>query len=339
MSLKPSEIEDIIAMRFGELKDGNKFTVEYLTAFIDKMKEFDVQKKLQLEKDQEAFLVRQKKTKPSLICKNPTCRNEDETEFEKDERIAQITCKVCGTVASERLIHDGEWKRKFEGEVNPSFHGPAPDFNFSSSHNLQTGAIEIPGQGKKQARELSLTQKKVELNLSNMLDPKKEKKTRVGYKDQMKSEVFEVMQEIADSIQLHGSILQRAKTVFAEYRTDVEQLTNKFETAAACLILAFREKLKDEGETSVVDDAGVPIPQDDAILEFKCKYCQFPFSLARDRKFHQKICEDKPKKIDNNNNDGEETSSRAMSSSSSSNGISNNNNSKRMKPSADEGSW
>lgn len=338
MSLKPSEIEDIIATRFGELKDGNKFTVEYLTPFIDKMKEFDVQKKLQLEKEQELFLQKKSRSKPDLICK--TCRNEDETEFEKDERIAQITCKRCGTVALERLIHDGEWKRKFEGEVNPSFHGPAPDFNFSSSHNLQTGAIEVPGQAKKQARELSLTQKKVELNLSNMLDPKKEKKTRVGYKDQMKSEVFEVMQEIADSIQLHGSILQRAKTVFAEYRTDVEQLTNKFETAASCLILAFREKLKDEGETFEVDGAGVPIPQDDQILEFKCKYCKFPFSLARDRKFHQKICEEKPRKEDNGKDDEDGSSSTNNKTKSSAPSTNDGPpNSKRMKPSADEGSW
>jgi aspartate carbamoyltransferase regulatory subunit len=304
MSLQPREIEEIIAKRLGEVNNGNGFTVDELEPFIAKMKAFDLEKKQQAEKKTQEYLA--KKKKAQLVCRNAQCRNDREEDFEKDERVAQITCKICGTVLSERQVYDGEWVRQFDGEINPSFHGPPPDLKFSSGHGLQTGFAEIPGAKKKQAKDLALAQKSVELNLSSMMDPKKERATRIGYKDNDKQKVFDIMQEVSESIQLHGTILERAETIFARYRDDTEQLAKRFEIAAACLILSFREKLREEGEAFVLENnSATPSSssssnRDEAkpsepVLEFKCKYCQFPFSLKRDRTFHQKQCEERPK--------------------------------------------
>jgi len=294
MSLKPKEFEEIIAKRFGEVKDGSSFNVSDLETYVQKVNENDKEKKEKAEKELAELLA--KRQKPTLVCKNPQCRNDSEIDFEKDEKVAQVTCKRCGTVALERQIHDGEWVRQFEGEVNPSMHGPPPNHNFSSGHNLQTGMIEAIG-GKRQAKELAIAQKNVEMNLSNMMDSRKEKRTRVGYKDQMKERMFELMREVGDSIQLHPVVIERAETLFARIRDDTEQLTNKYEVAAACLILAFREKLVEEGEafTTMKASSNSSKPSAAPVLEFRCKYCNFPFSLKRDKIFHQKTCEDKPK--------------------------------------------
>jgi hypothetical protein len=320
MSLKPSEIEDIIAGSFGEMKDGNKFTVDYLNPFIAKMKEFRSQNQIEKEKQALLLLPDQSKSKPFLVCHS--CGNDDETEFEKDEKMAQVTCRMCPAVCGERLIHDGEWKRRYEGQVDPGFHGSLPDFNFSSSYNLRTGAIiAVPGQAnKQQAKELCLTREKVEMNLSNILNQsaREEKQTRDGYKDKMKEEIFEKMDNVADSTPLHSSIVEKAKTIFANYRTNEEHLTHKFEVAAACFILAFREILKDERISE--------------FKEFKCRYCKLSFTLDRDRRFHQKKdCEERPKIDDDNNGDTSVSSSNVVSSSSSSSRAFNT--SKRMKSS------
>ena len=56
------------------------------------------------------------------ICKN--CGNREQNRFEENTSQGQVTCRVCAVVAQDHKIHEGEWKRQFEGDVNPSFHGP-----------------------------------------------------------------------------------------------------------------------------------------------------------------------------------------------------------------------
>jgi DNA-directed RNA polymerase subunit RPC12/RpoP len=55
-------------------------------------------------------------------CKN--CDNKNQNRFAENTSEGHVTCRDCGVVALDHKIHEGEWKRRFEGDVNPSFHGP-----------------------------------------------------------------------------------------------------------------------------------------------------------------------------------------------------------------------
>jgi late competence protein required for DNA uptake (superfamily II DNA/RNA helicase) len=55
-------------------------------------------------------------------CKS--CGNKNQNRFAENTSQGQVTCRDCGVVAQDHKIHEGEWKRQFEGDVNPSFHGP-----------------------------------------------------------------------------------------------------------------------------------------------------------------------------------------------------------------------
>jgi len=295
MSLQPEDIERSIAARFGQLSPGAEpFSASYLGPFLEKVRLFEIEYKQKDEKELQEHLAKRKKN--DMVCPNPQCRNEDEEYFEKDERMAQVTCKRCGTVVSERQIADKEWVRRFEEEDNPSFHGQPPDPKFSSARNLQTGVAKLPGR-KTEDYELALAKRQVELNLSSMMSTTKERKTRVGYKDDDKEKVFAIMEDIGGAAQVHSKVIEHAKMIFAKYRDNVEQLTNRYEIAAACMIVAFRDKLAEEGEAKVIASGSVPVVDKDAeaALEFKCKYCGLTFGIKRDKVFHQKKCDKRPK--------------------------------------------
>jgi len=284
MSRTPKAVEDLIVKRFSDLKGAEDFTVSDIEPLIEKLRDFDQKKRDENEKVMQQALT--KKRKPTLICRKPECGNDREELFDRDERIGQVTCMVCGTVAIENEIQDKEWVRHFEDDsMNPSFHGAAADPKFSSSRNLETGIAKIPSSNKA-ARELMLARDQVELNA--VRNGVHEKQTRLGYKDQQKDRMFQRMSEVTEAIQLHETILGRAKTIFGRYRDEVEQLRSPFEVCAACMVLAFREKIKQEGEGSVAEGGEV-------LPEFKCKYCGFTFGLRRDRDWHQKKCDQKPK--------------------------------------------
>lgn len=293
-SVTLKDIESVIASRFGEMKDGSGFSVDKIEHYVEKVQDHDQQRREKEHDLQKELLL--KKRKPALVCRNATCRNSDEQDFEKDERVAQVTCKRCGFVLQERIVHDGEWQRQFEGEVNPTMHGPPPDPRFSTVYNLQTGVANVPGSTR-QAKDIALAQKNVEMNLSNMRKGR-EGMTRDGYKDEMKRQFFEHLMEISDSMQLHRNILARAQTLFGHLRDDTPQLNNRFEHAAACLILACREKQKSGGELLAASRSnGRSAARNETKPTgpvFLCKYCNMDFSLKRDKSEHQKYCQKKP---------------------------------------------
>lgn len=66
------------------------------------------------------------------------CSNADDAFFLEDFSRAEITCTKCGTVFQDNMIRDEDWTRQYEGDVNPSQHGPPPDARFTSAHNLST---------------------------------------------------------------------------------------------------------------------------------------------------------------------------------------------------------
>lgn len=79
----------------------------------------------------------------------------------------------------DHIVHEGNAYRKFEGEEDKSHHGPAPNKLFSSGHNLRT-LISAEGTD---AANLRRAADFVEMNLSQM--GKDERRTRIGYKDQV----------------------------------------------------------------------------------------------------------------------------------------------------------
>lgn len=232
-----AELEGLVASRVGKVGVGGPFTVQSLESYVSKIAQHDEMVTFRLERQQIDLLARKRKP-PILTCPNPLCQNQLDENFEKDERMAQLTCILCGVEVLGRMVFDGEWERLFEGEVNPTSHGPKSDDRFSSAHNLGTNIVSLPGGLlSSQAKDLSSTQQEIEMNYNNGT-----KRTRQAYKDKMKTEMFQVIQDVGESVQLHRMVLERAKTLFARLRDDTEQLNNRYEHVAACIILALREK-------------------------------------------------------------------------------------------------
>mmetsp|Transcript_26335 Transcript_26335/g.42659 ORF Transcript_26335/g.42659 Transcript_26335/m.42659 type:complete len:314 (-) Transcript_26335:31-972(-) len=252
------------------------------------------------------------------------CKNNDQGWFEEDPKHGQVTCKGCGTVIEDRKIHDGEWKRQFSGEENPSQHGPAPDPRFSSGHNLRTNITSGSGRGagqnvtKKELVDLKMIQNTVEMNLSNMKFGNDVRKTRIGYKDQQKKEVFLILDEIGNSLQLHDAVITNAQGYFADFRDAHEQIQQRDLVTAACLILSLRT-LSASGEDVYHTDSGKSVAgvkrkaEDSADLviaarqqrivkpkveklsfeqlhPFNCPKCNKGYSNKKDLRLHSKRC-------------------------------------------------
>ena len=67
-----------------------------------------------------------------------------------------------------------------------------------------------------------------------------ERRTRDGYKDNMKRQAFELMKHAAASLNLHDVVVQEAQVLFAGFR-NVREHVHKFRAVvAACIIDAWR---------------------------------------------------------------------------------------------------
>ena len=106
-----------------------------------------------------------------------------------------------------------------------------------------------PGSGKgggegaaAAGTQLREAQRYIEMNLSSMIraGDKQERahKTREGYKDKMKQDVFFLMDEHCSALQIANIVRERAKELFAGYRDMLEQLQKKEAVEAACLLAA-----------------------------------------------------------------------------------------------------
>lgn len=256
----------------------------------------------------------------------PNCKNNMQGMFEEDHQHGQVTCKRCGVVVQDRKVHDGEWKRQFSGEENPSQHGPAPDPRFSSGHNLRTNLSQGSGQGagsqtsKKDLMDLKNAQERVEMNLSNLKFGIGVHATRIGYKDKMKRAVFIEIEEVGQSLQLHEVVIREAQTLFADFRDAVEQLTQRETITAACMLIALRnaqnagEDVFSAGKDSVsgssssnsnkrARDEGTqpslkvskPKLTFEQLHPFKCPKCGRIFGSKKDVRFHFRTCPNKNK--------------------------------------------
>ena len=251
------------------------------------------------------------------------------TSFIDDYKSGNIVCETCGTIAQSNKILDAPWKLKYKNDdVDPSFHGPAPDHRYSSAHNLRTAIQSIrtfrTGTGDTsdqmqrraahQAFSLINAQNRVELNLSNfgMLS---RAKTRQGYKDNMKSQVFEEIEDACTVLRLHGSVQDRAKDIYAHYRDNVAAMRQTDLIKAICIVLGLRGTLdsrhsrgltttvkggkkRKRGEEKKQRDAPDDARTNTQLYRFPCKFCTERFNAKKAQRYHMKYeCDKNPNKL------------------------------------------
>ena len=244
------------------------------------------------ESDEFSTQEEETKTAPRFICEY--CGNIDQNNFITDYARGDTICKGkdgmgCGTVVQDHIVHEGSAYRKFEGEEDKSHHGPAPNKLFSSGHNLRT-MISVDGEA---AAELRRAADFVEMNLSQM--GKDERRTRIGYKDQMKRKACNMIDHVAGNLDLHEIVVARAKQMFAEFR-DVREHVHQFEAiVAGCVLSSYLDTKKEVYLAQMKKHKlnAVATKVDEKKLHpFQCQWCQMKFNAKRALQFHN--CERKP---------------------------------------------
>ncbi|DBA04209.1 TPA: hypothetical protein N0F65_004317 [Lagenidium giganteum] len=249
--------------------------------------------------DEFSELDAEQKTAPRFRCE--TCGNTEQNNFITDYARGDTICNGmdgngCGTVVQDHIVHEGSAYRKFEGEEDKSHHGPAPNKLFSSGHNLRT----LISQDGEMAGNLRRAAEFVEMNLSQM--GKDERRTRIGYKDQMKQKACRLIDHTISNLDLHEIVGSRAKKMFAEFR-DLREHVHQFEAmVAGCVIAAYMETGKEmysaqnairiAGKDKIAGGAStLPLSQNKPVDEkklhpFTCPLCDMKFNARRGMQFH-----------------------------------------------------
>lgn len=197
---------------------------------------------------------------PRTQCNN--CGNRDEARFLHEYRSGDVTCAVCGVVAVERSLYDGDWTRSFEGEESTSQIGPRPDPLMSSAYNLRTSMALTQGVSKASLRALRETQGKADmLALGNDLN---ERRTREAFKDNQKQRCFDRLQDVGERLRIATGVVDRSKAFFAAFRDAREHVTKLDEAVAACLVVAVEEAVyhrmqadaRQQGSAALSGDGG-----------------------------------------------------------------------------------
>ncbi|KAE8886712.1 hypothetical protein PF005_g7413 [Phytophthora fragariae] len=253
--------------------------------------------------DEFSELDAEQKTAPRFRCE--TCGNTEQNNFITDYARGDTICNGvdgngCGTVVQDHIVHEGSAYRKFEGEEDKSHHGPAPNKLFSTGHNLRT----LISQDGEMAGNLRRAAEFVEMNLSQM--GKDERRTRIGYKDQMKQKACRLIDHTISNLDLHEIVGSRAKKMFAEFR-DVREHVHQFDAmVAGCVIAAYMETGKEmySAQNSIRIDqnkqagiANLALLPNKAVDEkklhpFTCPLCDMKFNARRGMQFHK--CAGKP---------------------------------------------
>ncbi|KAG9412441.1 hypothetical protein AC1031_015355 [Aphanomyces cochlioides] len=234
---------------------------------------------------------------PRFVCE--VCGNTEQHNYITDYARGDTVCmgpdgKGCGNVVQDHIVHEGSAYRKFEGEEDKSHHGPAPNKLFSMGHNLRT----MISQDGEQSANLRRASEFVEMNLSQM--GKDERRTRIGYKDQMKQKACRLIDHTGANLDLHEIVCNRAKKMFAEFR-DLREHVHQFEAVVAgCIIDAYMTTGKEmyQAQTAIkigkAKQAGIAqlaLAPHKAVDEkklhpFHCKGCGLTFNAKRALQFH-----------------------------------------------------
>lgn len=76
------------------------------------------------------------------------------------------------------------------------------------------------------------------------------RETRQGHKESEKSRVFQMLEEIGVSLRINPRVIERAQTLFAQYRQKNNVVRNRERVACASMILAQREMIERTREES-----------------------------------------------------------------------------------------
>ena len=191
------------------------------------------------------------------------------SRFTTDTRNGDMICTDCGFVARENLMHEGEQFRKFEGKEDRNHHGGAKNQFLSESFNMGTSLSQVNfgqmggpsnrpgsaswGAGGGTETVLRNTHSYIEMNTDSF--GKKERATRLGYKDKQKREAQNKLTHVADTLKLHKGIILKSMELFSEFRDDREQVQSFKGILAACMIEAFNITSR-EGQKQLMVTAG-----------------------------------------------------------------------------------
>ena len=215
--------------------------------------------------------------------------------FTTDTRNGDMICTDCGFVARENLMHEGEQFRKFEGKEDRNHHGGPKNKWLSESFNMGTslsnnnfgqigGGAARPGGGGSWGpgggtdTVLRNTHSYIEMNTDSF--GRKERATRVGYKDKQKRVAQTKFTHVADTLKLHKGVIMKSMDLFAAFRDDREQVQAFEGVLAACMIEAFNLTSK-EGQRQLMITAG-DIEMSDQLLREK----QLSKVAVRKRELH-----------------------------------------------------
>lgn len=170
------------------------------------------------------------------------CGNKDQRCYLRDGATGDTIClgankSGCGNVVQDHRVDEGSQFRTFADDdgKDRNHHGPTPDPLMPDSENMKTSLLGAGAAFKK----LNQANQYVEMNLSNIGSD--DRRTRTSYRNQHKRNAFQLMEDAAEQLGIHDSVIARAKEEFARFRDVREHVISYHGVVAACLAIAFEE--------------------------------------------------------------------------------------------------
>ena len=168
------------------------------------------------------------------------CGNNNQKHFLRDGQTGDTVClgrggRGCGNVVQDHRVEEGSQFRTFADDdgKDRNHHGPVPDKLMPDSENLKTALLGA-GSTFKMLNQLNQV---VESNLGNSDD----RRTRTSYRNQHKRDAFNIMEDTAEQLGIHDSVVSKAREEFARFRDVREHVISYHGVVAACLCIAFQE--------------------------------------------------------------------------------------------------
>ena len=170
------------------------------------------------------------------------CGNKDQRSFLRDGSTGDTIClgankSGCGNVVQDHCVDEGSQFRTFADDdgKDRNHHGRAPDPLMPDSENMKTAMLGMGATFKK----LNQANQFVEMNLSNIGND--DRRTRTSYRNQHKREAFKLMEDAAEQLGIHDSVVAKAREEFARFRDVREHVISYYGVVAACLAISFEE--------------------------------------------------------------------------------------------------
>lgn len=170
------------------------------------------------------------------------CGNKDQRSFLRDGSTGDTIClgadkSGCGNVVQDHRVDEGSQFRTFADDEGKdrNHHGPAPDPLMPDSENMKTAMLGMGSTFKK----LNQANQFVEMNLSNIGND--DRRTRTSYRNQHKRAAFQLMEDAAEQLGIHDSVVGKAREQFARFRDVREHVISYHGVVAACLAISFEE--------------------------------------------------------------------------------------------------